>query len=63
MDFDRFFSDENVALYRLLASSTDVAQRRAILKLLADETTKLKNELQQSSSGQPCRGKIGEARH
>ena len=50
MDFDRFLSDENVALYRLLASSTDVHQRRTILRLLADETAKLKSELQQSSS-------------
>ena len=63
MDFDRFFSDENVSLYRLLASSTNVAQRQMILRLLADETTKFKNELRQSSSGQPCRGRIGEARH
>lgn len=50
MDFDRFLSDENVTLYRLLASSTDVHQRRTILRLLADETAKLKSELQQSSS-------------
>ena len=52
MEFERFLSDENVALYRLLASSTDAAQRRTILKLLAEETAKLKSELQQSSSGQ-----------
>jgi hypothetical protein len=63
MDLDRFFSDENIARYRLLASSTDVAQRRRILRQLADETTKLKSELQQSNSGQPCRGRIGDARH
>jgi hypothetical protein len=63
MDFDRLFSDENVALYRQLASSTDVAQRRMILRQLADETTKLKSELRQASSGQPCRGSTGEARH
>ena len=63
MDLDRFFSDENVALYRLLASSTDVGQRRMILRQLADETTKLKSEFQQSNSGQPCRGRVDEARH
>lgn len=53
---DRFFSDGNVALYRLLASSTDVAQRRRILKILADETAEMKNELRQPSSGNPRRG-------
>ena len=63
MDFDRFFSDENLALYRLLAFSTDVTQRRMILRQLADETKKLKSELRQSSSQQPCTGRIGEARH
>ena len=63
MEFERFFSNENVALYRLLASSTDVDQRRAILRLLAAETAKLKSELRQTSSERPCRGKIGEARH
>ena len=63
MDFDRLFSEENVALYRQLASSTDVAQRRMILKQLAAETTKMKSELGQGSSGQPCRDSTGEARH
>jgi hypothetical protein len=58
---DRFFSDENVALYKILASSTDVVQRRMILKLLAGETARMKSELQQSNSGRPCGGKIGEA--
>ena len=61
MDLDRFFSDENIALYRLLASSKDVAHRRAILRLLANETAKLKSELQQTSSG--GKGKIGQTRH
>jgi hypothetical protein len=53
---DRFFSDANIALYRLLASSTDVAQRRRILKILADETAKMKNELRQPGAGNLCRG-------
>ena len=51
MEFERFFSNENVALYRLLASSTDVDQRRAILRLLAAETAKLKSELRQDQLG------------
>lgn len=51
MDFDRFLSDENVALYRLLASPIDAAQRRTILAQLAEETAKLKCELRQSGSG------------
>lgn len=61
MDFDRFFKEENLALYRLLASSTDVDERRAILRLLADETAKLKSELRQTR----CEGnsKVGETRH
>ena len=63
MELERFFSNENVALYRLLASSTDVDQRRAILRLLAAETAKLKSELRQTSSERLCRGKIGEAQH
>ena len=61
MDLDRFFTDENLTLYRRLASSTDVDQRRAILKLLADETAKLKSELRQGGPGQ--NGKGGETRH
>jgi hypothetical protein len=44
MDLDRFYGNENVALYRLLASSTNVDERRAILRLLADETARLKSE-------------------
>jgi hypothetical protein len=61
MDLDRFFTDENLTLYRLLASSTDVDQRRAILKRLADETAKLKSELRQPGSG--GKGKTVETRH
>ncbi len=51
MEFDRFLSDENVARYRLLASSIDAAQRRTILRQLAAETAKLKCELRRSGSG------------
>ncbi len=47
---DRFYTDENLALYRLLASSTDVDERRAILRLLAGETAKLKCELRNIGS-------------
>ncbi len=63
MDLESFFSDENVALYRLLACSTDADERRAILKLLADETAKLKNGFRQASSGRRCRCKTGETWH
>jgi hypothetical protein len=58
---ERFFSHANVALYRLLVASTDADERRAILKLLADETTKLKSELRQAGSG--GRGELDETRH
>jgi len=51
MDLDRFFNDENLALYRLLASSTKADERRAILRLLAEETAKLKSELRQTRFG------------
>jgi hypothetical protein len=52
---ERFYTDENLALYRLLASSTDVDERRAILKLLADETARLKSELRRiGSRGTGC---------
>ena len=50
MDLDRFLTDENLALYRLLASSTNADQRRVILKLLADETAMLKSELRKNES-------------
>ncbi len=50
MDLERFYTDENMALYRLLATSTDVDERRAILRLLADETAKLKGERRKTRS-------------
>ncbi len=52
MDLDRFLRHENVVLYRLLASPIDDAQRRTILKLLAEETRKARGELRQSSCGE-----------
>ena len=61
MDLDRFFTDENLTLYRLLASSPRAAERRAILRLLADETAKLKSELRQARSG--TMAEWGETRH
>lgn len=61
MDLDRFYADENLALYRLLASSTDVDERRAILRLLADETAKLKSELRET--GSKAAGCVAETRH
>ena len=64
MDLERFYTDENLVLYRLLASSTNVDERRAILKLLADETSKLKSELRKIGSegigcGGPTRHRMG----
>ncbi len=61
MDLDRFYADENLVLYRLLASSTDVDERRAILRLLADETAKLKSELRKT--GFKAAGCVAETRH
>jgi len=61
MDLDRFYAGENVALYRLLASSTDIDERRAILRLLANETAKLKSELRKSVS--KAAGYVAETRH
>jgi len=61
MDLDRFYADENRALYRLLASSTDADERRAILRLLADETAKLKSELHKT--GSKVAGCVAETRH
>jgi hypothetical protein len=59
MDLDSFFSEENLARYRLLASSTDADQRRKILRLLAEETAKVKSELRRRNHER----RIGEARH
>lgn len=59
MDLDRFFTDENLALYRLLASSTDADERRAILRLLADETAQLKTELRKIGSLATAGGAAG----
>ena len=61
MEFDRFYTDENLALYRLLASSTDVDERRAILRLLAGETAKLKCELRKIASERT--GRVSKTRH
>jgi len=40
---DRFFSQKNMERYRMLAKPRDEAQRRMILKLLAEEEAKLKD--------------------
>ena len=58
---DRFYTDENRALYRLLASSTDVDERRAILRLLAGETARLKCELRNIGAEEAVRA--AETRH
>lgn len=42
-DLDRFVSEQNVTLYRkLLDTSMDADQRRAILAILAEEAAKLR---------------------
>ncbi len=61
MDLDRFYTDENLTLYRLLASSTDVDERRAILRLLAGETAKLKCDLRKI--GSEGTGRVFKTRH
>jgi hypothetical protein len=57
MDFDRFYTDEVLALYRVLASSTDVCERRAILRQLADEAAKVQSELRKAE-GKDTAGEI-----
>jgi hypothetical protein len=45
MDLEEFLLDANIARYRrLLDSSIDETERRALFKLLAEEGTRLKNE-------------------
>ena len=49
---DRFATRENIERYRKLASeSTDATERSRIIKLLADEVTKIKVELRRRSDG------------
>jgi hypothetical protein len=48
MDMDRFVNDQNIERYRKLASaSTNEAERKILLGLLAEENTKFK-ELQKA---------------
>ncbi len=43
-DLEKFISEQNIKLYRkLLAASADEAQRRRILRLLADQMADLRN--------------------
>lgn len=57
----QIYTDENLTLYRLLASSTDVDERRAILRLLAGETAKLKCDLRKI--GSEGTGRVFKTRH
>jgi hypothetical protein len=51
---DRFVTRENIERYRKLASeSTDSAERSRIMKLLAEEVTKIKLELRRRRSDAP----------
>jgi hypothetical protein len=46
---ERFFSQQNVQRYRkMLANPRDEVQRRIILKLLAEEEAKLKEQVLQT---------------
>jgi hypothetical protein len=46
---ERFFSERNIERYRrMVANPRDEAQRRMILKLLAEETAKLREEIAQA---------------
>jgi hypothetical protein len=46
---DRFFSERNIERYRrMLANPRDEAQRQMILKLLAEEWAKLREEIAQA---------------
>jgi hypothetical protein len=46
---ERFFSERNIECYRqMVANPRDEAQRRMILKLLAEETAKLREEIAQA---------------
>lgn len=43
---DRFLNGENIERYRKLMRARSAAERRKILNLLAEESTKLKLEIQ-----------------
>jgi len=44
---DRFFERRNVERYRTLASTQEDAQRRLMLKLLAEENARLKQDIRE----------------
>ena len=59
---DRFVTRENIERYRKLASkSIDAAERSRIMKLLADEVTKIKFELRRRSNAPERRSPVGAA--
>jgi hypothetical protein len=45
---ERFFSERNIERYRMLANPTDETERKMILKLLAEERAKLREEIAQT---------------
>jgi len=45
---ERFFSERNIERYRMLANPRDETQRQMILKLLAEERAKLREEIAQA---------------
>jgi hypothetical protein len=59
---DRFVTRENIERYRKLASeSTDSAERSRIMKLLAEEVTKIKLELRRRSDTPERRSPVNAA--
>lgn len=52
---DRFFTSENIASYRMLASKrTNAVERSRILNLLAEEEAKFKSELRRPPRSGPA---------
>ncbi len=45
---ERFFNERNIERYRMLANPRDETQRQMILKLLAEERAKLREEIAQA---------------
>ena len=59
---DRFVTRENIERYRKLASETaDSTERSRILKLLAEEVTKIKLELRRRGAAPAARSSVSAA--
>jgi hypothetical protein len=49
---DRFFERKNVERYRTLARTEQDAERKLVLKLLAEENARLKQEIREQATRQ-----------